>query len=147
MCTRRSTTRMRGPSAASILLYGLSACRGTSTLTSTPSTHLPFRRFLEQKLSIWLEILSVLGITREAVGALKVVAKWLEVRPTLVYCQIAFWRSLISDFSRLIIEFFEITRSSPKIYCSALSLLPKHRSCGNCTDSMPISRYKSFMGH
>jgi hypothetical protein len=39
-------------------------------------------RFLEKKFLFWLEVLSVLGATREAVVALGVVAKWLKVFPT-----------------------------------------------------------------
>ena len=37
------------------------------------------RRFLEEKLLFWLEVLSVLGTAREAVEALEAAAKWLEV--------------------------------------------------------------------
>jgi len=36
-------------------------------------------RFLEEKLLFWLEVLSVLGTVRDAVSALEVAAKWLEV--------------------------------------------------------------------
>ena len=36
-------------------------------------------RFLEKKFLFWLEVLSVLGATREAVDALELLAKWLEV--------------------------------------------------------------------
>ena len=40
----------------------------------------PFlHQFLERKLLFWLEVLSVLGATREAVSALEVAAKWLDV--------------------------------------------------------------------
>ena len=38
------------------------------------------RRFLEGKFLFWLEVLSVFGTTREAVDALEVAAKWLDVR-------------------------------------------------------------------
>jgi len=37
-------------------------------------------RFLEKKFLFWLEVLSVLGATREAADALEVAARWLEVR-------------------------------------------------------------------
>ena len=37
-------------------------------------------RFLEEKFLFWLEVLSVLGAAREAVDALEVTAKWLDVR-------------------------------------------------------------------
>ena len=36
-------------------------------------------RFLEEKFLFWLEVLSVLGATREAVGALEATEKWLDV--------------------------------------------------------------------
>ena len=41
----------------------------------TPTLH----HFLEKKFLFWLEVLSVLGAVREAVDALGVAAKWLEV--------------------------------------------------------------------
>ena len=37
-------------------------------------------RFLEGKFIFWLEVLSVLGAVREAVDALDVAARWLNVR-------------------------------------------------------------------
>ena len=43
--------------------------------TITSSLHL----FLEKKFLFWLEVLSVLGVAREAVDALEAAAKWLEV--------------------------------------------------------------------
>ena len=45
-------------------------------LEITPTLHC----FLEEKLLFWLEVLSILGATREAVNALEVVARWLDVR-------------------------------------------------------------------
>ena len=45
----------------------------TSAITST------LHRFLENKFLFWLEVLSVIGAVREAVDALQMVAKWLEV--------------------------------------------------------------------
>jgi hypothetical protein len=41
-------------------------------------THL-LHQFLEKKLLFWLEVLSVLGAVREAVDALNVIIKWLDV--------------------------------------------------------------------
>jgi len=38
------------------------------------------RQFLEQKFLFWLEVLSILGIVRDAIDALEVARKWLEVR-------------------------------------------------------------------
>jgi hypothetical protein len=48
----------------------------TQILKLTPVLH----RFLEEKFLFWLEILSVLGIVREAVDALEATANRLEVR-------------------------------------------------------------------
>ena len=44
-------------------------------LKITPILH----RFLEEKFLFWLEILSILGVMREAVHALEVVVKHLDV--------------------------------------------------------------------
>jgi len=41
----------------------------------TPVLH----RFLERKFIFWLEVLSILGTVRNAVDALEVARKWLEV--------------------------------------------------------------------
>jgi len=51
---------------------------------STASTHMVkitsvLHQFLEQKFIFWLEVLSILGAVRNAVDALDVAAKWLEV--------------------------------------------------------------------
>ena len=43
------------------------------TITST------LHQFLETKFLFWLEILSVLGAARNAVGALQIITDWLEV--------------------------------------------------------------------
>ena len=47
--------------------------------TGTPEITSALRRFLEEKLLFWLEVLSILGAAREAVDALEVVTKRLEV--------------------------------------------------------------------
>jgi len=49
--------------------YTVHASKITSTL----------HHFLEKKLLCWLEVLSVLGAVRDAIDALEVAAKWLEV--------------------------------------------------------------------
>ncbi|KAF9646645.1 hypothetical protein BDM02DRAFT_3188688 [Thelephora ganbajun] len=83
----------------------------------TPAITSALHRFLEKKFLFWLEVLSVLGAAREAVDALEVAAKWLEVSPTL---------GLINDCFRFVIGFFEIiSTSSPHIYHSALPLCPR----------------------
>jgi len=46
----------------------------------TPAVTSALRPFLEKKLLFWLEVLSVLGAVREAIDALEVAARWLEVR-------------------------------------------------------------------
>jgi len=46
----------------------------------TPTITSALHRFLEKKFLFWLEVLSALGAAREAVDALEVAAKWLEVR-------------------------------------------------------------------
>ena len=46
----------------------------------TPTITSALHRFLEKKFLFWLEVLSVLGVAREAVDALEVSAKRLEVR-------------------------------------------------------------------
>ena len=53
-------------------------------LIGTTPSHAPevtpiLHQFLERKLLFWLEVLSVLGIAREAVSALDAAIKWLEV--------------------------------------------------------------------
>ncbi|KAF9645837.1 hypothetical protein BDM02DRAFT_3100793, partial [Thelephora ganbajun] len=63
----------------------------------TPEVASAFRQFLEKKLLFWLEVLSVLGAAREAVDALDVAAKLLEI----------------------------ISTSCPHIYHSALPLCPR----------------------
>ena len=45
----------------------------------TPAITSILHSFLEKKFLFWLEVLSVLGAAREAVDALEVAAKWLEV--------------------------------------------------------------------
>ncbi|KAF9642181.1 hypothetical protein BDM02DRAFT_2511198, partial [Thelephora ganbajun] len=48
-------------------------------MVRTPEVTSALHRFLENKFVFWLEVLSVLGAAREAVGALDLVTKWLEV--------------------------------------------------------------------
>ena len=49
------------------------------TPTYTPKITSVLLQFLEGKFLFWLEVLSVLGVAREAVDALEAVAKWLDV--------------------------------------------------------------------
>ncbi|KAF9645847.1 hypothetical protein BDM02DRAFT_3262668 [Thelephora ganbajun] len=83
----------------------------------TPAIASALRRFLEKKFLFWLEALSVLGAAREAVDALNVAAKWLEVSLTL---------DLVDDCLRFVMGFFGIISiSCPHIYHSALLLCPR----------------------
>jgi hypothetical protein len=50
-----------------------------TTLDCTPTIIPTLHQFLEKKFLFWLEVLSVFGITRNAVEALQVVINWLEV--------------------------------------------------------------------
>jgi len=62
------------------------ACRSWHKhLVDTTPTHRleitsALHRFLEGKFIFWLEVLSILGTAREAVNALEVAARWLDVR-------------------------------------------------------------------
>ena len=62
------------------------ACRSWHKhLIDTTPAHRPkitsvLHCFLERKFLFWLEVLSVLGAAREAVDALEVAARWLDVR-------------------------------------------------------------------
>ncbi|KAF9642638.1 WD40 repeat-like protein [Thelephora ganbajun] len=87
-------------------------------IVRTPAIASALGWFLEVKFLFWLEVLSVLGATREAVDALDVAAKWLEVSPTL---------DLVIDCLRFVMGFFGIISTScPHIYHSALPLCPRN---------------------
>ena len=51
-----------------------------ATSVSAPGITSALHRFLEKKFLCWLEVLSVLGATRNAVDALQAAVDWLEVR-------------------------------------------------------------------
>ncbi|KAF9643063.1 hypothetical protein BDM02DRAFT_3273228 [Thelephora ganbajun] len=83
----------------------------------TPKITSALHRFLENKFVFWLEVLGVLGAAREAVGALDLVTKWLEVSPTI---------ELANDCFRFVTGFFKaIEESAAHIYHSALPLSPQ----------------------
>ncbi|KAF9642334.1 hypothetical protein BDM02DRAFT_3063629, partial [Thelephora ganbajun] len=85
-----------------------------------PAIASALRGFLEKKFLFWLEVLSVLGAAREAVDALDVAAKWLEV------CCVSLTLDLVTDCFRFVMGFFEIISTScPHIYHSALPLCPR----------------------
>ncbi|KAF9643641.1 hypothetical protein BDM02DRAFT_3191378 [Thelephora ganbajun] len=86
-------------------------------MVRTPNITSALRRFLENKFVFWLEVLSVLGAAREAIDALDLVTKWLEVSAT---------RELAKDCSRFATEFLGvIDESAPHIYHSALPVSPQ----------------------
>ncbi|KAF9786262.1 hypothetical protein BJ322DRAFT_775758 [Thelephora terrestris] len=75
------------------------------------------RRFLEKNFLFWLEVLSVLGVVKNAVDALQAAAGCLEESPTL---------DLANDCCRFVIGYSEIiSTSAPHIYHSALVSTPK----------------------
>ena len=49
------------------------------TPAHTPAITSVLHQFLEKKFLFWLEVLSILGTVSDAVDALEVTAKWLEV--------------------------------------------------------------------
>ncbi|KAF9643639.1 hypothetical protein BDM02DRAFT_3123137 [Thelephora ganbajun] len=86
-------------------------------MVRTPNITSALRRFLENKFVFWLEVLSVLGAAREAIDALDLVTRWLEVSPI---------RELAKDCSRFATEFLGvIDESAPHIYHSALPVSPQ----------------------
>ena len=105
-------------------------------------------RFLEKKFLFWLEVLSVLGATREAVDALDIVAKRLEV------CQISTF-DVLPEFTQTGSRNRQPSTSSSTVFDlslhssrSSTNLLhisitrpsrcpPKRQSCGNCTNHTP----------
>jgi WD40 repeat protein len=106
---------------------------GTSAYTSEITSAL--HRFLESKFLFWLEVLSVLGVVRNAVDALQAAADWLEVRRRSMLDGLQKFSDLIqqsptldltNDCSRFVTRHFEIiSTSSPHIYHSALVLTPR----------------------
>ena len=92
-------------------------------------------RFLERKFLFWLEVVSVLGVVRNAVDALQAAVNWLEVRQDSIFFlpqvfsdlnQMPTTLDLANDCHRFVSTYFEIIRvSSPHIYHSALMLAPK----------------------
>ncbi|KAF9645891.1 hypothetical protein BDM02DRAFT_3201102 [Thelephora ganbajun] len=91
----------------------------------TPAITPAVDEFLKEKFLFWLEVLSILGAAREAVDALDVAAKSLEVcaSPTV---------DLVNDCFRFVMKFFEvISASSPHIYHSALPLCPRQSMVWN----------------
>ena len=101
----------------------------------TPEIVTVLHRFLEEKFLFWLEVLSVLGVAREAVDALEATTGSLDVRPNFInplsnvymgWVQAPQILDLVGDYTRFVIKFFEvISTSAPHIYISALPLSPQ----------------------
>ena len=106
-------------------------------------------RFLEEKVLFWLEVLSVLGTVRDAVDALEVAAKSLEVcrvsafgvlrkltetgsRPRRLLLSSMTTSDSSPDFSRSSARPLHISITRPSPY------LPEHQSCGDCTNNTLI---------
>ena len=79
----------------------------------TPDVTFALHNFLEKKFLFWVEVLSVLGTTREAVDALGVTRKWLDV------CVI----SSLVHFQYLLRPYLGVTNSRP---CQRLFSLYNH---------------------
>ena len=118
----------------------------TDALHITPVLH----QFLEGKFLFWLEVLSILGAARDAVDALDVTMKWLDVCWPFVLSlskthqdliQESPTLDLVNDCFQFVLAFFEvINTSAPHIYHSALLLSPKtsviHKLYKSCTQPL-----------
>ena len=100
--------------------------------SATISTTIDY--FLSEKFLFWLEVLSVLGVAKEAVNALGVAKKWLEVCHIHIlnvplaqtFCQPSPTLDLIDDCFQFVTSFFEvISASASHIYHSAIPLSPR----------------------
>ena len=107
----------------------------------TISTHAPIitptlHQVLENKFLSWLEVLSVLGVVKNAVDSLRVITDWLEVcrvsafgiPPVFTHAGIqeSPTLDLANDCLRFVTSYFEvIDLSAPHIYHSALAFSPK----------------------
>ena len=135
---------------ASLVQWNIRADRGTSTLLRrlidhpSPDALSALRDFLEKKFIFWLEVLSVLGAVGDAARALIMTTKWLsEVRSVCnknsnaerldthskqiqASVHIGTLLDTTTDCLRFVTEFFEaISQSGPRIYHSALQLVPR----------------------
>ncbi|KAF9786322.1 hypothetical protein BJ322DRAFT_781146 [Thelephora terrestris] len=90
--------------------------KGPAISLAAPKIDSTLRQFLEGKLLLWLEVLSVLGAVKNAVNALQAALGLSKESPTL---------DLAHDCHRFVTGHFEIiSASSPHIYHSALVLCP-----------------------
>jgi len=112
----------------------------THTVKFTSVLH----QFLEQKFLFWLEVLSVLGTLRDAVDALQVAGKWLEVCMGCMFDGLSEFAHTVSRRHRLLTSSTTTSDSSPDSSRSSacplhISItrpflyLPGRRWCEDCT--------------
>ena len=112
------------------------------------------RRFLEKKFLYWLETLSVLVATREAVDALELITKWLDVR-FLSHCLLFKLTGIhprghhCSTSSTIALVFCSrSSRSSVPPHRTSTSLHypcpPRTRLRASCTSNTPVRRQESY---
>jgi hypothetical protein len=128
------------------------ACRSWYKHFVDPPAHIVkitsvLHQFLEEKFLFWLEVLSVLGTVRDAVDALEVAAKWLEV------CQVSTLdgfpefthtgsrsRQLLTSSMTTFDLSLDSLRSSAYLLCIFTTqpspYPPKHQLCGDCMNNM-----------
>ncbi|KAG8857047.1 hypothetical protein FRB96_005977 [Tulasnella sp. 330] len=97
--------------------------------------------FLKQKILYWIEVLSLLGKTKEAVILLRSADTWVTARASLVTLDPSL-SVLLRDARRFLLEFMEpISTSSLHIYSSALAFSPSSTelvaSYGHMLDAGP----------
>ena len=106
-------------------------------------------QFLEQKFVFWLEVLSILGTVRNAIDALEVARKWLEVCRDCMLDEFPEFAHTGSRDHRLLTSSMTAFGLSPAFSRSSAYPLhtsitrpspypPGRRSCGDCTSHMPI---------
>ena len=124
----------------------------------TPKVISALHRFLEKKFLSWLEVLSVLGATREAVDALEIAAKWLEVcrvytldlSPEFIQTGSRNHRLLTLSTTALDSS-LDSSRSSAILLRISITLPsnypPKRQSYGNCMNHMSAPWRESCKGY
>ena len=120
-----------------------------TTSTQKLKVTLILHRFLEEKFLFWLEVLSVLGATREAVVALEMAEKWLGVRcnPLFATSQKLIRpgfrrRAPSSSPGTTPVSSSHSSTSSAFLHPTSTSLHfsypPERHSCASCTSGAPV---------
>jgi len=132
---------------------------GTDTIpTDAPAITLTLHQFLETKFLFWLEVLSVLGATRNAVEALQVTTDWLEVclvsmldvSPKFIQTEYRSHQHLSSPTTVFVSQ---PDTSKPSAHPLHISITrrsrwpPKNRSYENYMGHMPNLLRESCMGY